>query len=120
VSLIVDAGWWRRAESSWFLVGWSGFAVNVALLVLLGVFLWRYAPEPLAVAGGALLANVATAFAAAPIGDVDPDAKYAHNVGAVVLVAVLLTAAALRLRAGTSPPPSPGDARRNRDTGRAS
>ena len=98
VEYLVDVGFWRPADSSWFLQGWSGFAVNVALLTGLGVFLTRWSARPVAVAGGALLANVATAFAAEPIGDVDPVAKYAHNAVAVLLVVGLLAAAAYRAR----------------------
>jgi len=98
VDLLVDAGFWQPAEASWFLQGWSGFAVNIALLAGLAMFLARRSARPVAVAGGALLANVATAFAAEPIGDVDPVAKYAHNTVAVLLVATLLAAAAYRAR----------------------
>ena len=72
--------------------------MNIALLAGLAVFLTRWSARPVAAAGGALLANVATAFAAEPIGDVDPFAKYAHNTVAVLLVAALLAAAAYRAR----------------------
>jgi hypothetical protein len=88
-----------------FMDEWPGFAVNVARLgaLLLLVVWWSaragWGPlHQLALAGGALLANVATAFATEPIGDVSATAKYAHNAAAVCFVVVLLAAGAYRLR----------------------
>jgi hypothetical protein len=84
---------------------WLGFAIMVGrLAVLLALVVWwsgrsGWSPRhQLALAGGALLANVATAFATDPIGDVSTAAKLAHNVGAVLLVVALLAAASYRLR----------------------
>jgi hypothetical protein len=83
--------------------GWTAFAVNLGLLAgLLAVIVWwsarpTWGPlHQLALAGGALLANVATAFLGQPIGDVSTTAKYGHNVVALIAVAALLTCATLR------------------------
>jgi hypothetical protein len=83
--------------------GWIAFAVNLGLLAgLLALVVWwsaRPAWGPLhhlALAGGALLANVATAFLSQPIGDVGTTAKYAHNVIAFIAVVGLLTWATVR------------------------
>jgi hypothetical protein len=85
--------------------GWLGFAIMVArLAALLALVAWwsgraGWSPRHvLALAGGALLANVATAFATEPIGDVSTAAKLAHNLGAVLFVVTLLVAASYRLR----------------------
>lgn len=83
--------------------GWTAFAVNLGLLAgLLALVVWwsaRPAWGPLhqlALAGGALLANVATAFFGQPIGDVSTAAKYAHNTVALIAVVALLTWATVR------------------------
>jgi hypothetical protein len=52
----------------------------------------------LAVAGGVLLANVITAFAAEPIGGVSDTAKYTHNGVGLVAALVLLAIADHRQR----------------------
>ena len=57
----------------------------------------------LSVAGGTLLANVATAFAAQPIGDVDPVAELVHNAVALVGTIVVIAVAAHRLRVAGPP-----------------
>lgn len=113
---LTDASWgpWpRRARASWFLIDWAGFALNVALLAALAVLLARWSSRTswgpihhLAVAGGALLANVVTAFAAEPIGDVTTTAKYAHNTVSMLGVIMLLTFAANTQRARREHPRS--------------
>jgi hypothetical protein len=84
---------------------WVGFALSVTLLGVLALSLVRWSTRAgwgplhqLAFAGGALLANVATAFSTQPIGDISATAKYGHNVVATFLVILLLAAAAYRLR----------------------
>jgi hypothetical protein len=86
---------------------WLGFAVSAALLGALALILVRWSaragwgpPHQLAFAGGALLANVATAFSTEPIGDVSGAAKYGHNVVALSFVILLLVTATYRLRRG--------------------
>jgi hypothetical protein len=91
-------GWWPETTvGSWYMVGWDGFVLNVVVLGALAALLVRWSARPgwgqahrLAAAGGALLANVLTAFLTDPIGDVSDTAKYAHNAVALVLVSVLL------------------------------
>ena len=108
----------RRAPNPW-LVGtvafigcllplpytWLGFALMVARLAGLLALVWWWSARPgwsprqqVALAGGALLANAATAFATEPIGEVSQVAKLAHNVTALLLVVGLLAAASYRLR----------------------
>jgi hypothetical protein len=84
---------------------WPGVVLNLLLLAVLAIVIARWSTRAgwgpthrLAIAGGALLANVATAFATQPIGDVTTSAKLAHNVTAVLLVLALLALAAHRLR----------------------
>jgi hypothetical protein len=96
-ALDIDTSWWRHAEASWFLIGWSGFAWNLALLATLGLLVVRWSRSQgwgpahhLAVAGGVLLANVITAFAAEPIGAVSDTAKYTHNTIGLLAVFALL------------------------------
>jgi hypothetical protein len=91
--------------SSTIMDGWLGLAVNVARLAALALLVGWWSTRAgwgqlhrLALAGGALLSGVATAFTAEPIGDVDPVAKYGHNVVAVAFVIALLAAGAYRLR----------------------
>jgi hypothetical protein len=98
-------GWPQRAAASWFLTGWAGLAWNVALLAGLALLVVRWSGRAgwgpvhqLALAGGALLANVVTAFAAEPIGEVSTAAKLTHNTVALLGVVALLTVAAHRLR----------------------
>jgi hypothetical protein len=86
--------------------GWLGFALNIALLAISGVVVARWSARTgwspahhLAIAGGALLGNAATAFATEPIGNVSASAKLAHNTAAVVGVIALVALAAYRLRA---------------------
>jgi hypothetical protein len=119
VDAAVDTPAWQRADASWFLLGWAGLAVNIALLVLLGALLWRWSasrawgtPHTVAVAAGLLLANVATAFPSTPIGDVTAAEKRAHNLVAAVGVLALVTLTAWRSRtpapqAGPAPPAGP-------------
>ena len=83
-----------------FLVGGPGFVLDLAALGALGVLLVDWSRRRgwgsvhrLAVAGGALLVNVVTAFASEPIGDVSDTAKYAHNTVGLLAVLVLLTVA---------------------------
>ena len=94
--------WWH-AESSWFLLGWAGLAWNLMILATIAALLVRWSrrdgwvhAHQAAVAGGALLANVAAAFAATPIGDVSTTAKYAHNTAGLLGVCALLVLAARR------------------------
>ena len=96
-----------------FMSRWPGFAVHVALLATLAwcVALWSaragWGPlHRLALAGGALLANVVTAFATEPIGDVSRTAKLAHNVVAVLFVVALVAVAQRRLRTHAAAPQS--------------
>ena len=96
-------GWWPETTvGSWYMVGWDGFALNVAVLATLAGLLARWSGRPgwtpshrLAAVGGALLANVLTAFLTEPIGDVSDTAKYAHNTAALAFVTVLLWRARL-------------------------
>lgn len=91
-------GWWPETTAgSWYTVGWDGFALNVAVLATLAALLVRWSARPgwtpshrLAAVGGALLANVLTAFLTEPIGDVSDTAKYAHNTVALAFVSALL------------------------------
>ncbi|MFE6306420.1 hypothetical protein [Nocardiopsis sp. NPDC057823] len=106
-------GPWRIADSSWFLIGWPGFAVNLAVLGGLAVLLARWSARAgwgprhvLAAAGGALLANVFTAFLARPIGDVAAAAKYTHNTVALLGSLAVLALGFRRLRKAR--PPTPG------------
>lgn len=95
------------ASEAWlgFLDTWPGFALNLAFLTTLAVLFVRWSSRrgwgpfhQLAAAGGALLANVATAFAIQPIGDVSAAAKYAHNIIALLGVVALLALAVRRQR----------------------
>jgi hypothetical protein len=102
---IAVGGWPQRAQASWFAIGWDGFVLNLALLASLTILVVRWSGRTgwgpahlLAVASGALLANVVTAFATEPIGAVSATAKYAHNTVALFGVAALLAVATLRQR----------------------
>jgi hypothetical protein len=84
---------------------WVGFAVETILLGVLALLVIRWSTRAgwgplhqLALAGGALLSSVVTAFATEPIGDVSTTAKYAHNVVALSFVIVLIAGAVYRLR----------------------
>jgi hypothetical protein len=84
---------------------WPGIVLNLLLLATLAIIVARWSARPgwgpthsLAIAGGALLTSVVTAFATQPIGDVNASVKLAHNLAAVLLVLALLALAAYRLR----------------------
>ncbi|MEV4459067.1 hypothetical protein [Microbispora sp. NPDC049633] len=75
---------------------WAGVAAGLAVIALCGAVAARLARSPgwtvrhtAALAAGALTARAAVGFFAAPLGEVAPVAKYAHNVafltGAVLL-----------------------------------
>jgi hypothetical protein len=89
---------------------WPGLALNLAFLTTLALLLGRWSSRrgwgsihSLAAAGGALLANVASAFVSQPIGDVSATAKYTHNVVALLGIMTLITIAAVR-RQRSQPP----------------
>jgi hypothetical protein len=75
---------------------WEGVALTVGVLGCLGLAIRHFARssawgrrQTSALAVGALLTQAFSGFLATPLGDVDPVAKYAHNVVAALLVLFL-------------------------------
>lgn len=91
--------------SSAFMSGWPGVALNLVLVGALALLVRRWshregwsAAHTLALAGGALLTRAWIAFLVVPFGDVALHDKLIGNTVLFVGVAVLLTAAALKIR----------------------
>jgi hypothetical protein len=91
--------------SSAFMSGWPGVALNLVLVGALALLVRRWshregwsAAHTLALAGSALLARAWIAFLVVPFGDVALHDKLIGNTVLFVGVAVLLTAAALKIR----------------------